>query len=450
MSGRRTLRRRTLPPWCEEVSLFAEDTWRVTSRLTATYGLRWEISPAPTANGPATFLDAAQGADVSLERPIWPSSYLNLAPRFGIAYRLTKDGQTVIRAGGGVYFDSSLSLATDLINSGPLAISQFSGSLNGLFSTVLEFGFLPNLHIPLVKQWNVSVEHAFGDRNVLSIGYAGSAGSNLIRREVGGLGSAPTEWLALATNDGSSNYHSLQAQYRRRIARGFGALASYAWSHSIDNSSTDAGLYWAGSGLTPAQDRAASDFDVRQALTGGFTFEPGARAGVWRGWAVDGILSARTGFPINVLDAGQYEGITLENVFRPNLTGGQPNWIDDPSAPGGRRINSAAFQAAPGSTQGDLGRNALRGFGMYQLDLALRREFFAAEKRSLQLRVEAFNSLNRASFADPVRFLASPLFGQSGSMLNYMLGTGSPGSGLAPMFQGGGSRSLQVALRFRF
>ena len=87
---------------------------------------------------------------------------------------------------------------------------------------------------------------------------------------------------------------------------------------------------------------------------------------------------------------------------------------------------------------------------MSQLDLAVRREFSAGEHRSLQLRIEAFNALNHANFADPVRFLASPLFGQSGSMLNLMLGTGSPGSGLAPVFQGGGARSLQIAPRFKF
>ena len=433
-----------------QVSLFAEDTWRVTSRLTLTYGVRWEMSPAPTSSGPATFLDPAQLTDVSLVRPIWPATYTNLAPRFGIAYRLTKDGQTVIRAGAGGYFDSSLSLATDLINSGPLAISQISGSVNPPFPTVLKFGFLPNLHIPLVKQWNVSVERAFNDRNVVSLGYAGSAGGDLIRREVGGAGSVPTEWLALATNKGWSKYHSLQAQYRRRLSGGVEALASYAWSHSIDNSSTDSGLYWAGSGLTPAQDRAASDFDVRHALTAGFTFEPGGHTAVSRGWALDGIVTARSGFPINLLDAEQFEGIAFENVFRPDPVLGQPVWVGDSSAPGGRRINTAAFQVARNAAQGALGRNALRGFGMSQADLSLRREFFAREKRSLQLRVEAFNALNHPSFADPVRFLASPLFGQSGSMLAYMLGTGSPGSGLAPMFQGGGARSLQVTLRFRF
>ena len=87
---------------------------------------------------------------------------------------------------------------------------------------------------------------------------------------------------------------------------------------------------------------------------------------------------------------------------------------------------------------------------MSQLDVALRREFRAGEQRVFQVRIEAFNALNQATFGDPVKFLASPLFGQSLSMLDLMLGSGSPGSGLAPMFQPGGARTLQLSLRFRF
>jgi hypothetical protein len=304
--------------------------------------------------------------------------------------------------------------------------------------------------LPQVKQWNASVEHAFGDRDVVSVGYVGSSGQDLIRREIGGAGSSELLWFALATNNGSSDYNGLEAQYRRRLTHGIQALVSYSWSHSLDNSSSDAVLYWAGSGLTPRRDRASSDFDIRHSFTAGFTYEiPGSRA-LLRGWALDGLIRARTGFPINVKLAEQYSGITLDNVFRPDLLPGVPIWITDSSAPGDRRINPAAFHAEPDAVQGNLGRNAIQGFGMSQFDLALRREFFKGERRSLQLRVEAFNALNHPNFADPIRFLSSPLFGQSGSMLNLMLGTGSPGSGLAPIFQAGGARSVQLTVRFRF
>jgi hypothetical protein len=65
-------------------------------------------------------------------------------------------------------------------------------------------------------------------------------------------------------------------------------------------------------------------------------------------------------------------------------------------------------------------------------------------------RLEVFNLTNHAQFGDPVRFLSSPLFGQSTSMLNLMLGSGTPHSGIAPAFQTGSPRVLQISVRFRF
>jgi hypothetical protein len=433
-----------------EISAYAQDTWRVTPRLTATYGLRWEISPAPVLRGATTY-DPVSGESLDVHRPTWPSTYTNFAPRFGIAYQPFRNGTTVLRGGIGLYFDSSLSLATDLVNDGPLNVSNFQSPRNQFVKAQLIFGFTPGLRLPLVRQWNVSIEHAFDRNDIVTAGYVGSSGGNLIRREIGGPGSTNVSLLALGTNHGQSDYHSFQAQYRRRLAGGVQALASYAWSHSIDNSSTDAGLYWAGSGLLVQGDRGSSDFDVRHSFTVGFSYDSAGTRSRWlRNWSVDGMFRARTGFPINVLNADQFMGVSFENVFRPDVVPGQPLWITDSSAPGGRRINLGAFLPARSSVQGDLGRNALAGFGMSQLDLALRREFAFGEKRALQFRIDAFNALNHANFADPIRFLASPLFGQSSSMLNLMLGTGSPGSGLAPVFQAGGPRSLQAAIRFRF
>ena len=80
----------------------------------------------------------------------------------------------------------------------------------------------------------------------------------------------------------------------------------------------------------------------------------------------------------------------------------------------------------------------------------MRREWKWRERRNIEVRLEAFNALNHADFADPVHYLSSPVFGQSTSMLNLMLGTGSPGSGLSPLLQTGGARSMQGTLRFRF
>jgi len=350
----------------------------------------------------------------------------------------------VIRAGTGVYYDSSVSIATDLINGGPFSLANYSNARYAPFSSLLSFGFAPDLHLPLVTNWSASVEHALGSREVVSASYVGAIGRDLLRRELGGPGSTQLVWLALATNHGASDYHGLQLEYRRSLARGLQGRVSYSWSHSIDNSSTDSLLHWAGAGAPAALDRGSSDFDVRHSVTGAFTWQ------LRRSWTLDGIFRARTGFPITVLDAEHYMGISFANAFRPNVVPGQPIWIADRAAPAGRAINRGAFLPAPDSLQGVLGRNAITAFGMSQLDLALQREFLLRDQRSVGLRVEAFNAFNHASFGDPVAMLASPLFGRSPSMLNLMLGTGSPGSGLAPMFQSGGARSVQVTLRLRF
>lgn len=435
----------------KEVGAFFQDTWRISRRLTASLGLRWEFTPAPELRS-----SAETGSDLAYplqdQTAIWRRTYTNFAPRLGAAYRLSASGQTVLRAGWGVYYDSSFSIATDLVNGGPLNLTQYNSAAHAPFSTLLSYGFVPGLRLPRVRQWSAGVEQGAGNAHLLSLAFVASSGERLLRRELGGQYNTEVLRLALATNNGSSHYRGLQAQYRLRPRRGWDALVSYSWSHSIDDSSTDSVLHWTGSGLTAASDRGSSDFDVRHALTAAFGYETPLRLpSSWlRSWRVDGIFRARSGFPINVLGADYAMGLRFANAFRPNRVAGQPLWISDPSAPGGRRLNAAAFLPAPDQVQGNLGRNAITGFGMSQFDLALGRDFRLDERRSIQFRVEAFNALNHPSFADPYPYLSSPLFGRSPSLLNLMLGTGSPGSGMAPLFQSGGARSVQATLRFRF
>lgn len=434
-----------------EVSLFTQDTWRVHPRLTLTFGLRWEFTPSPQLSYPIVDNDIPPILIFPGQTQIWPDSVTNLAPRVGFAWQPTAGGRTVIRGGFGVHYDSSLSIATDIVNNGPFNIaSEFTSGRNAPFSSLLQYGFLPGLRLPQIQQWSLAVERSFADKNVLSLSYTGSKGKYLMRRELGGPGSNDSLRLVLATNHGESEYHGLQFLYRRLQWKNLQGHVAYSWSHSVDNSSTDAGLHWAEDGYRPARDRGSSDFDVRHSLNAAFTYESSLqRSRLFRGWSFDGIFRARSGFPINVLNAEHTIGLNFANAFRPNLTGA-PLWLNDTRAPNGRKLNPAAFARAPGTTQGNLGRNTISGFGMSQFDLALRREFRITEHKRLQFRVEAFNAFNHPNFGDPVRFLASPLFGESSSMLNLMMGTGSPGSGLSPVFQTGGPRSFQTVIRFRF
>jgi hypothetical protein len=412
----------------QQFAAFGEDTWRVSPRLTLSYGVRWELDPSPRVPGPP-------------EIPIWRTRYADFAPRLGVAYRLTADGRTMLRMGGGRYFNADFAAAVDGINGAPYNAWQFNGGVTNPASAVPQFtqvtyGFAPDLRVPSVWEWNVTLERAITRDDAISAAWVGSAANNLLRRELETNASAGAE-IVNATNHAWSRYEALQVQYRRRLSRSVQAQVSYSWSHSIDNGSADAAVY-----STASADAGSSDFDVRHSLAAAFTVE------LPRHWALDGMFRARTGFPISVLDTETEFGLDFADMFRPEVTPGAPVWIADPQAPGGRRLNPAAFSAIAG--QGDLGRNAIGGFGTSQIDLAARRTFRIAEKCSLELRAEAFNALNQPAFADPVRFLDDPLFGRSASMLNLMLGNGTPSSGLTPAFQTGGPRAVQLILRVHF
>ena len=445
----------------EALSAFAQDTWQIGSQANLTYGARWEVTPAPAqraveplmpAGGLLTSVPVTTAVPVgnAQTEPMWPTRYTQFAPRLGAAYRLTPDGAFVLRAGVGVFYDLGFSSATDAVNGAPFNSWQ---GLQQAFAApsvlrTLRYGFAPNLQLPFSLEWNVALERQFAGSHAATLSYIGSTGHRLLRREGYLQPDTPFTELVLATNHGASDYQALQAQYRRRLARGLRGIATYTWAHSIDNGSYDSSLMLIYPGSPATQDRGSSSFDVRHAATVAMVYElPGAAL---RGWSMAGILRTRSGFPIDILSAGNTFGLGFDNASRPDLAAKVPIWLDDPQAPGGRRLNRNAFHLPAGAAQGTLGRNAIAGFGMYQLDLALRKNFVLLGERSLQVRAEAFNLTNHANFADPVRLLSNGLFGEPVSLLNQMLGTGSPHSGLSPAFQAGGPRSVQLGLQFRF
>jgi hypothetical protein len=436
----------------ETLSAFAQDTWSVTPRLNITYGVRWELTPPPAMRQPSAAFDGTApvfGAGLAspavpllaTTQELWRTRYTQFEPRVGAAYRLGP--RSVLRAGWGIFYDVAFSTALDPVNGFPFNRWQFSsapGSAGTGNSPAFGFRYSPGLTLPYARQWNVAYERMFGLANVVSASAVASSGRRLLRYE-GALqpGSSEAQYI-VATNHGASGFHALEVQYRRRFARGVEALAAYTWSHSIDNGSSDSAVY---QGTLPASaDRGSSSFDVRHNFTAGITAEPARR------WQVSAMVRARTGFPIDVLTTENLLGLGFDDFQRPDLAPGAPVWISAPTL-GGRRLNPAAF-AAPAGPQGDLGRNAITGAGLSQVDIAVERWFPVARTGRLDLRLEAYNALNHPNPADPVRFLDSPVFGGPVSMLNLMLGSGSARSGLAPAFQIGGPRTIQLRLRFGF
>jgi hypothetical protein len=469
-------------------SAFAQNTWRVTPRLTFTYGVRWELNPPPRESGgndPFTVEGlrfGVEGEIISFNTgasrltlaprgtPLWRTTYNNFAPRVGFAYQLPATPGTVLRGGLGVFYD---------LGNGPAGLafgSAFPFRREKVFSNVLFpldpaqaappplnfdppygtfYAFDPRLKLPYTVQWNLGAEQPLGARQALSVAYVGAAGRRLLR-ETGLLAPDPKFTLIrVITNTATSDYHALQVQYRRRFSGGLQAQAYYAWSHSIDDDSDDSSVNLFRR-LNTRRERGSSNFDVRHAFTAAFTYDlPPAfakrtPAGIlMRGWSLDAFVRARSATPFSVLARTGLVIGELIDVRRPDLVGGAPVYLDDSSAPGGRRLNPAAFSVAP-ERQGTLGRNSLRGFGFAQVDLALRRRFALTDRVGVQLRAEFFNALNHPNFADPVNELGSRLFGESIQTLGKSLGTGGVNGGLSPLYQVGGSRSIQLALRLDF
>jgi Carboxypeptidase regulatory-like domain/TonB dependent receptor len=458
------------------VSVFAQDTWKPTRTLTITYGLRWEYNAAPSSpNGtlPFTVNQVDDFATMTLAprgTPLWHPQKDDFAPRLGIAWQ-PRPG-LVFRAGAGIFYDLGYSAVANGAGAWPyvqqkiIANASFplgaAAAAPPALPTTPPVSLLavvdPNHVLPRTYEWNAAVERSFGKADVLTVTYVGAGGRKLMRQD---FYYAPnpifTGQFALMRNGASANYDALEIQYRHRLSQGLQTLLSYTWSHSIDNVSSDA--YYANVPPgTASSDRGSSTYDIRQTFSGAVSYNiPAPGAGIWKSifenWSTDSIIYARTAPPVNIVTGQNTFGLYLSggtSVQRPNLVPGMPLWISDPNFVGGKRINKAAFTVPTGPVQGNLGRNALNGFGATQVDLTLRRQFKLHERLSLQARADLFNIFNHPNFGPPVNYMTSPLFGQATQMLGASLGAGGQTGGLNPLYQIGGPRSAQLALKLMF
>jgi hypothetical protein len=202
-------------------------------------------------------------------------------------------------------------------------------------------------------------------------------------------------------------------------------------------------------------DRGNSDFDIRHSVTGALNYDLPAPEKhkvlrmLFGGWSLSNLFSARSASPVTLIGPTFIVAGT-QFTARPNLVPGVPLYLFGPQFPGGKAFNRAAFANPPTGQQGNLGRNVLRGFGAWQNDFALRRQFQLTERFNLQFRAEFFNIFNHPNFGAPMNNLSSPLFGQATQTFGQSLGSGGATGGLNPLYQIGGPRSIQLALKLAF
>jgi hypothetical protein len=350
-------------PLFNTLSLFGQDKWRPTAKLTFVYGGRWELAPAPSSNDQAFAVDqvndpsqlklAAPGA------PLWHTTFGNFAPRASVAF---EHANFVWRGAVGVVYEAGQDRAGNVFAN---SIPFISGA-----SSLPLIAFDPQLKLPYAVDWTVSLQRDFGSSQHLSVAYIGSSGKRLLHTETLFDRNPNFDFLRLVTNRGSSDYRSLQLGYDRSLTNNLSAHVLYSWAQSRDNVSDDSERRVIMTSADPELDRGPSDFDIRHQFGGYVSYAipaPTARGfgnKLFRNWKVDSIFNVRSARPLSVF-----------SMF--------------PTAYGVAYVRR------------DPERNNLRGFPFSQVDMGLRRKFSFSEAVGLQFQVDAFNLFNHPNFEDP-------------------------------------------------
>jgi len=468
---------------------YVQDDWKVSDRLTLNLGLRWDYRNVPyeTNNRMAwrNLADARGGllvADESLaaggivdgayyqlagrRSPENPDRYKVFAPRLSFAYRPTASGDTVIRAGYGIFFDSaegreidgaadvypyvsrgnyqqSIGQPTPLQTSDDLFPSFTAGGLaTPASNTFLAVSQSPEPKNPYVQQWSLGIQRQLSRTTTGELNYVGSHGSNLLmRRNIAQalpytpdnptvVGRRPfPNFVVYIDSDwsGFSDYHALNATLTHRGRALLGTLA-YTWAKSTDSKSAAAALGatetagWQGflNNHDPARDHGLSGFDVAHRVVASFVwnlpFGKGERVGgdvtgvkeaLIGGWQLNGIYLWQGGFPITITAVDIGGVLDTFNTNRADIVG-------DIHAGGGTIVewfNRAAFAQPALGSFGNSGRSILRGPGINNLDLALFKNFFFPGNTTLQFRVEAFNALNHPQWSGVSTNISASNFG---------------------------------------
>jgi hypothetical protein len=453
-------------------SVYGQDEWKISDRLNASLGLRWDVNPAPTdlnGNQPYTVTQITNLATTMAApkgTPLWKTVHNAFAPRVGLAYqvRRTPGLETVVRAGGGIFYDTgSTQSAQSYYGIGTTGFESFATgfpatqqqvqgtpkpSANAPYNASI-YAYDPHLKLPYTEEWNLAVEQGLGTAQTLTLGYVGSAGRRLLVQRLyypetyGNEAFSGGNGLYITNNAASSNYHALQAQFTRKMSEGLQFLASYTWSHNIDTASSNFLVY--------TLERGPSDYDIRNNFQAALSYEVGGKysnpyaAYLLKYWSVDSRISARSSLPVDITQ--QVASVTTNGtavIYHPNRTAA-PLYLHGGQYPGGRAINFNAF-AATDNTEGNAGRNSARAFDAAQVDITLRRDFPFTERVGMEFRAEGYNVLNHPIFGNIYNSLSSgaALFGVASNTENSQLG------GLGALYQVGGPRSLQVSLKLHF
>ena len=276
-------------PILNQFSAFLQDEWKLSPALNLSLGVRWEVNPAPTgkhgADAFTTSGDVVSPGTLKVEprgTPLWPTSRFNLAPRLGVAWMAGRQAgrELVVRAGGGIFFDtgdqpalrafSGLGFtASQSFSNVPLPATaaqlEFSNPVAPTYNNTEVFAFPAHLQLPYSVQWNIGVEKALGQNQSFTLSYVGADGRRLLQEQRRNVAAQNPAFGDVSYFPGgiTSSYQAMQIKFQRSLARGLEALASYTWAHAFDYGSTRSSLSL---GLRKLRPRCAPESGSRSFL----------------------------------------------------------------------------------------------------------------------------------------------------------------------------------------
>jgi hypothetical protein len=427
---------------------FAQDQWRVNSRLTVNLGIRYDLFTPPVErhDRQANFNPSTGGFDLAgqdgISRAIVDTRTRNFSPRVGLAYRL--GDKTVVRSSYGLFYFNeqgtggsarlfinypfSQAYSANCSSTTP-CLTTATGIPNTLSPTVLP----TEVYIPTpnqtanMQQWNLTIERQVASSLVLRSSYVGTRGNHLSialdeKTAYPGPGAIPPrrpypQYATISSWEpiGISAYHALQLSAEKRFTNGLSFLVGYTFSKSLDqggggNSASAESRQNVQNPRDVSASYGLSDFNYPQRFTASVAYDlPFGRGRAYMknanrffdalagGWQLSSIVTAQDG-PPGTLTMGTSTANTGTNQY--------PNRICDGNLPSSQRtiqhwFDTSCFTAPALYTFGNAGRNIIIAPGLETWDFATHKDFSITERTGITFRAEFFNVLNKANFGYP-------------------------------------------------
>lgn len=457
-----------------QVGGFVQTDWRVRSDLTLNLGIRYDffshLVPEASSKAPLTgiynpdgLLDANFNVGPIRPRndPYESDKGVNLGPRFGFAYNVRGKSKTVVRGGFGALFSGQvagamwahvqptpnapfrfnfiradatrLAIRWPTYNDDLIRIIDSESAARGWINTFSVVN--PHLQNPYTMQFTFGLQREITSNLSLETAFVGTRGVKfLMQRWMNepdrrtGLRPNPRLNVNYYVDESQQTfYSSWQTSLRKRFSHGLSGSIHYTWGKGLSTAGGDIGAYYQGDAdartqdfFNPRADRGPSTGDITHYFISEWVYDAPRFRGLGNaaarrllgGWQVSGILLARTGIPVQLSQAG-----TGLNVSRPDYLRGEPMLQDYRKTL--RYLDAAAFALVPIDPvsritvrPGNVGNNAIREPGAWNVNFGLHKEFAMTERLALHVGMGAFNFLNHTNLSGLVTNINNRFFGE--------------------------------------